>query len=304
MTSRKNKVHYLLVDGTYYLYRSYYSFSFLKNKHNVSSGAIYGVINILKKFSFQYPKTHIIIIFDSPTKTFRHELFHSYKLNRHMMPTNLKLQIKPLYEIIKTMGFPILTIPNFEADDVIGTLAYEADKKGKITLISTNDKDLAQLVNTNINILEEKSGTILGNKEIEKKYGVVPRLIPDLFGLMGDKSDNIPGVLGIGKKTALVLLKYFGSIQNIYRNIHEITKSSFRGANNTYKKLIKNKKLAFVSKNLATIRTNVYINKSINELVMSKPSIYKLSNFFKYYEFYNFLKLLDKGTFLMNMNKF
>lgn len=296
MNSKKKFVHYLLIDGTSYLYRSYYSFSILSNKNNTPSGAIYGVIKTLKALYRTYPKSQIIIIFDSPTKNFRHILFQPYKAHRPKMPTNLKLQINPLYEIIKAMGFPIITIPYFEADDIIGTLSHEANKEKKFTLICTNDKDLAQLVNVNVNILENKSNKILGEQEIKHKYGVIPTLIPDLLGLMGDKSDNIPGVPTIGKKTALTLLKHFRSLEDIYDHINEISQCSFKRAKHVTEMLIIHKKLAFLSKKLATIKTDVIINKSINEIKMSKPSIYKLVNFFKYYKFHHWSKLLKEGT--------
>ncbi|ANF17148.1 hypothetical protein XW81_01950 [Buchnera aphidicola (Schlechtendalia chinensis)] len=295
MTFNQNNVHYLLIDGTPCLYRAYYSSLFLKNNSNVPSGAIYGFINTLKKLSFQYPKTKIILIFDSPTKTFRHTLFNSYKLNRPKMPQNLRVQVEPLYKIIKMIGFPVITVPYYEADDIIGTLACEAEKNKKFTLISTNDKDFAQLVSINIKILETKSNKILGIEEMKKRYGINPTLIPDLFGLMGDRSDNIPGIPGIGKKTATFLLKTFGSLKNIYINTNEITNHPLRGAKNIVKKLIKNKNLAFISKNLATIRTDVSMQKSLNELKMFEPSIHELLNIFKHYKFYNFVKLLKQG---------
>ncbi|XBC38575.1 MAG: 5'-3' exonuclease H3TH domain-containing protein [Buchnera aphidicola (Melaphis rhois)] len=300
MVYNKKNIDYLLIDGTSHLYRAYYSFSSLSNKNGVPSGAIYGVINTLKKLVLEYPYSQIIIAFDSPNKTFRHTLFQYYKVNRKMMPTNLKVQIKPLYRIIKTIGFPIIIVPNFEADDIIGTLAHEANNKNKFTLISTNDKDLGQLVNSHTSILEMKSKKILGEEEIKKKHGVIPTLIPDLFGLMGDKSDNIPGVSRIGEKTAICLLKKFGSLKNIYNNTDNISQCSFRGAKNIAKILIKNKTLAFLSKNLATIKTDILMPKSINELKTSPTSTYELSYLFKYYDFNNWLRLLNQGEWLTN----
>ncbi|XBC39098.1 MAG: 5'-3' exonuclease H3TH domain-containing protein [Buchnera aphidicola (Nurudea shiraii)] len=298
----KKNIDYLLVDGTSYIYRSYYSFPLFKNKNNAPSGAIYGVINMLKKLSFQYPNTQKIIIFDSSKKSFRHILFKPYKKNRPTIPYNLKIQIKPLYKIINAMGFPIITIPSFEADDIIGTLAYTASSQSKSTLISTNDKDLAQLVNKNTCILENISGKILGKKEIKEKYGVLPSLIPDLLGLMGDQSDNIPGVPKIGKKTALFLLEKFGSLKNIYKNFEKVSQCTLRGAKNIAKQLIINKDLAFLSKHLATIKKNISIDKSIYKFQMSCPSMKELLYYFEYYEFYNWLKLLKEKKWIMNTN--
>ncbi|XBC40621.1 MAG: 5'-3' exonuclease H3TH domain-containing protein [Buchnera aphidicola (Nurudea yanoniella)] len=302
MNFNQKNIDYLLIDGTSYIYRAYYSFPYFKNKKNVPSGAIYGVINMLKNLSFRYPYTQIIIIFDSSIPSFRNILFQDYKKNRPSMPQNIKIQIKPLYKIIQSIGFPIITIPSYEADDIIGTLSYEANSKNKFTLISTNDKDLAQLVNINTHILENISKKILGKQEIKQKYGVFPSLIPDLLGLMGDRSDNIPGVPKIGKKTALFLLEKFGSLNNVYKNFEKISQYSFRNSKMIIKQLIINKKLAFLSKNLATIKTNISINKSIDQFKMSPPSLPKLLYFFEYYEFYSWTKSLKEGKWLINIH--
>lgn len=290
------KVNHLLIDGSSYLYRAYYTFPLFNKNLKKPCGAIYGVLNMLRRMLRKYPLTNIIIIFDSPEKNFRNQLFASYKKNRPKMPYNLKKQIKPLHCIIKSIGIPIISIPYFEADDIIGTLAKILYKTNNFTLISTNDKDLAQLVNNNINILVGTSDVILNEIEIRKKYGIHPKLIPDLLGLMGDSSDNIPGVPQIGKKTALILLKKFGSLKNIYKNIEKIPQCLFRGAKTIGVKLHSNQKLAFLSQKLATIKTDIPINITIEKLNMLSPSIQEMSSFFKYYEFKYWLKLLKNGT--------
>jgi DNA polymerase-1 len=201
----------LLIDGTYYLYRAYYALPLFTNTLGEPIGAIYGIINMIKKILHDHKPKYMIIIFDSPSKNFRHQLFPEYKKNRKNIPDELKIQINSIYKIIKYLGVSTIIIPNFEADDVIGTLSNYYAQKNNLVLISTNDKDLGQLVSNNIKIINNDN-KILGPKEIELKYGVQSQFIPDLLGLMGDTTDNIPGIPGIGKKTAIKLIQNFGSL--------------------------------------------------------------------------------------------
>ncbi|XBC39609.1 MAG: 5'-3' exonuclease H3TH domain-containing protein [Buchnera aphidicola (Chaetogeoica yunlongensis)] len=302
MNINEKKINYLLIDGTAYLYRAYYTFPTLKNNLNKPCGAIFGVINMVKKILLKYPYTKIIIAFDSPQKTFRNKIFLPYKKNRNKMPIKLKQQIMPLFYTIKNIGIPIISIPTFEADDIIGTLAKKLYTQNKSILISTYDKDFAQLVNSHINILVGTSDIILDETKVKQKYGVIPKLIPDLLGLSGDSSDNIPGVPKIGKKTALYLIKNFGSLNKIYENIEKISKYPIRNSKLIHKQLKNYKNLALLSKKLATIKTN--ISKKliiIDKLTMLPPSIKKLSYIFKYYNFQRLLKLLEKGIWLKSI---
>jgi len=289
-------VNHILIDGTSYLYRAYYACPLLSTNSNKPCGAIYGTLNMIRKILLKYPIHNIIIIFDSPEKTFRSKIFSEYKKNRPKMPNILKEQIQPLCYIIKNIGIPIISISNFEADDIIGTLIKKLTNKNNFILISTNDKDLAQLVNINVNILIGTSNIILDEHKVKKKYGVVPKLIPDLLGLMGDSSDNIPGIPKIGKKTALSLLKEFGSLNNVYKNINNISQYKFKKSKTIKLQLKTHKNIAFLSKKLATIKTNVPI--PFKELYMSPPFFENISSFFKNYEFKHWSKLLSEGTWL------
>lgn len=190
----------ILVDGSSYLYRAYHAFPPLTNSAGEPTGAMYGVLNMLRSLILQYQPTHAAVVFDAKGKTFRDELFEHYKSHRPPMPDDLRAQIEPLHAMVKAMGLPLLAVSGVEADDVIGTLAREAEKVGRPVLISTGDKDMAQLVTQNITLINTMTNMILGPDEVVNKYGVPPELIIDFTALMGDSSDNIPGVLAWVKK--------------------------------------------------------------------------------------------------------
>ncbi|AKZ65713.1 DNA polymerase I [Candidatus Palibaumannia cicadellinicola] len=275
----------LLIDGSFYLYRAYHAFPQLTNKYGEPTGAIYGMINMLNKLLLQYHTNKIAVIFDDQSLTFRHKLYKDYKKNRTIMPHNLYCQINPLYEIIKAMGLPILMVQGVESDDVIGTLAKEAAYSGSNVLISTGDKDMAQLVSNQINLINTISNTILGPKEVKHKFGVPPELIIDYLALMGDKSDNIPGVPGIGKKTAKVLINKLGGINILFNNLNQIINLSLRGKRNIVAKLEQNRDIAFLSYKLATINTNVKLDINYHQLMLKEHNYEKLILLFKIYEF-------------------
>ncbi|MGP1929903.1 MAG: 5'-3' exonuclease [Arsenophonus sp. ER-BJ3-MAG3] len=292
----------ILVDGSSYLYRAYYAFPSLINKLGEPTGAIYGVLNMLRNLVIQYKPSHIAIIFDAKGKTFRDELFYEYKAQRAKIPNDLYKQIIPLYQIVKAIGFPLLVIPDVEADDVIGTLALQASNKGLPVLISTEDKDMAQLVTTDIKLINTITNTILGPMDIINKYGISPKLIIDFLALMGDSSDNIPGIPGIGKKTALALLRGIGDLSTIYNNLSTIATLGFPKAKTLAEKMIKYKEIAFLSYKLATIKTNVNLTKDYNELIIKSPDIKKLYTLFNRYEFKRWLIYLQNNGLIDEKN--
>ena len=248
---------------------------------------IYGVLNMFRKLLLQNSFYKMIIVFDSPKKTFRHNLFEQYKKNRSAMPVDLKQQIQSLYIVIKLLNIPTIIIPYVEADDVIGTLSYKAEKKGYFTLIATRDKDIAQLVTENINIIDSIKNIIIGPEIIKKKYGIPPKLIIDFLALVGDTSDNIPGVIGIGEKTATILLTKLGTIEEIYAKIENIQFLSLRGTNNIIRQLKKNKQMAFLSKKLATIKLDVSLHEKYNNfnlpIFQQKKILFFLKNYIRNY---------------------
>ncbi|WP_294911933.1 DNA polymerase I [Tatumella sp. UBA2305] len=288
----------ILVDGSSYLYRAYHAFPPLTNSAGEPTGAMYGVLNMLKSLLLQYKPSHAAVVFDAKGKTFRDELFEDYKSHRPPMPDDLRAQIEPLHQMVKAMGWPVLVISGVEADDVIGTLARDADKQGRPVLISTGDKDMAQLVTPNITLINTMNNTILGPSEVKEKYGIPPELIIDYLALMGDSSDNIPGVPGVGEKTAQALLQGLGSMATIYENLEKVATLSFRGAKTMAGKLEQNRELAFLSYQLATIKTDVELEQSCEQLQINAPDSEELLTLFGRYEFKRWITEVEDGRWL------
>ncbi|MBI6550182.1 DNA polymerase I [Xenorhabdus lircayensis] len=288
----------ILVDGSSYLYRAYHAFPPLTNSAGEPTGAMYGVLNMLRSLIMQYKPSHVAVVFDAKGKTFRDELFAEYKSHRPPMPDDLRAQIEPLHKMVKAMGLPILVVPGVEADDVIGTLALQAEKEGRYVLISTGDKDMAQLVTPGITLINTMTNTILGPEEVTEKYGVSPELIIDFLALMGDSSDNIPGVPGVGEKTALGLLQGIGGLDDIYARLDEIATLSFRGAKTLGGKMGQHKEVAYLSYQLATIKTDVELDRTCLELSVVPPDADELLALFSHYEFKRWISDVQNGSWL------
>ncbi|RPA35948.1 DNA polymerase I [Shewanella frigidimarina] len=247
----------ILVDGSSYLYRAYYAPPHLTNSKGEATGAVYGVVNMLRSLLSRYSPSHIAVVFDAKGKTFRNDMYGEYKIQRPPMPDDLRNQIEPLHRIIHAMGLPLISISGVEADDVIGTIALQASKEGRATLISTGDKDMAQLVNEHVTLINTMTDTIMGPEEVKTKYGVGPDRIIDFLALMGDKSDNIPGLPGVGEKTALAMLLGMGSVENILADPQSVVEVGFRGSKTMPAKIIENADMLKLSYALATIKTDV-----------------------------------------------
>ena len=213
----------ILVDGSSYLYRAFHALPALVNSKGQPTGAIYGVVNMLKKLLADYQPDHIAVVFDAKGKTFRDDMYPAYKATRSEMPSELVKQIEPIHQIIKAMGLPIVIVDGVEADDVIGTLAEQATTQGLHTVISTGDKDLAQLVNDKVTLINTMTNSTLNPTGVVEKFGVPPERIVDYLALVGDTSDNIPGVPQVGPKTAAKWLQQYGSLANIIQNADKIT---------------------------------------------------------------------------------
>lgn len=286
----------VLVDGSSYLYRAFHAFPPLTNREGEPTGAMYGVVNMLKSLISQVEPSHIAVVFDAKGKTFRDELFEQYKSHRPPMPDELRSQIQPLHAIIKALGIPLISVEGVEADDVIGTLAVQAAKEGKHVLISTGDKDMAQLVNDHIMLINTMNNTLLDREGVIEKYGIPPELVIDWLALQGDSSDNIPGVKGVGEKTALALLQGIGSIKTIYENLDKVAELSFRGAKTFAPKLLAEKEMADLSYLLATIKTDVELDITHDQLTTSPQDHDKLVELFGKYEFKKWLNEVMNGT--------
>lgn len=290
---------FVLVDGSSYLYRAYHA-NFrlgLANSLGEPTGAMYGVLNMLKSLLKQVQPTHIAVVFDAKGKTFRDEMFEQYKSHRPPMPEDLRQQIKPLHQMIEALGLPLLIVEGVEADDVIGTLAKQASAAHRDVLISTGDKDMAQLVDERITLINTMTNTILDRAGVIEKYGVPPEMIIDFLALMGDSSDNIPGVAGVGEKTAQGLLQGIGNLQQIYANLDKVAGLSVRGAKTLAEKLIAAKDDAELSYKLATIKTDVPLDVSFEQLTLGTENRDKLIEYYGHYEFKRWLnELLSADT--------
>jgi DNA polymerase-1 len=211
-----------IVDGSSYLYRAYHALPPLSNALGEPTGAVFGVANMIRKLTIERKPEYIAIIFDAKGKNFRHELYKEYKAHRPPMPDDLKVQIEPLHKLIKAMGLPLLCVEGVEADDVIATLAKQAEHNGWNTVISTIDKDIMQLVNPRIKIMNDMTKTEFDEDAVIKKFGIPSSLVVDYLSLIGDTADNIPGVPGIGPKTAVKLLNEYGNLENLIKHADQI----------------------------------------------------------------------------------
>ncbi|GHE22133.1 DNA polymerase I [Halomonas urumqiensis] len=285
----------VLVDGSSYLYRAFHALPPLTTSKGQPTGAIKGVLNMLKRLIKDYPDSPMAVVFDAPGKTFRDELFEQYKAQRPPMPDDLRSQVKPLHECVRALGLPLLCIEGVEADDVIGTLARIATEAGRDAVISTGDKDMAQLVNGHITLVNTMKDETLNREGVQEKFGLPPELIIDFLALMGDKVDNIPGVPGVGEKTALGLLQGIGGgLDTLYADLDKVATLGFRGAKTLPKKLEEHREQAFLSYQLATIKTDCDLPVGLDDLVIAQPDREALKTLYQELEFRAWLsELLD-----------
>ena len=283
--SSPSKPPFILVDGSSYLFRAFHGLPPLTNTKGQDTGAIYGVINMLKSLIKQYSPTHIGVVFDAKGKTFRDDIYPEYKANRPPMPDELRSQIAPLHEIIKAMGLPLIIEDGVEADDVIGTLARQASEQGIDTLISTGDKDMAQLVNEHVTLINTMNNQLMDVQGVQDKFGIPPELVIDFLALKGDKVDNIPGVPGVGDKSAQGLLNGIGGIEAIYQNLDKIAELDFRGAKTLGKKMAEFEEQARLSYKLATIDVDLNLDYSPQTLTPEQADNDKLADLYSEYEF-------------------
>jgi len=276
----------ILVDGSSYLFRAFHALPPLESSKGQQTGAVKGVINMIRSLIKNHPDSNIAVVFDAKGKTFRSDVYPEYKAHRPPMPDELRSQIQPIHQIIEAMGLPMLIIPGVEADDVIGTLAVRATAAGMKSLISTGDKDLAQLVNGNVTLMNTMTNEILDIPGVEKKFGIGPKLIIDYLALMGDKADNIPGVPSVGPKIAVKWLLEYGSMEKIIDNAEAV-------GGKVGEKLRENIEQLRLSYDLATIKLDVEVDTKIEELVHGKEDGIKLHDLFSELEFKGWISELE-----------
>jgi DNA polymerase-1 len=276
----------LLVDGSSYLYRAYHALPPLTNSRGRPTGAIYGVVNMLRKLLAEYEPDRIAVVFDARGRTFRDDLFTEYKANRSPMPDDLSDQIEPLLGVVRAMGLPLLQVSGVEADDVIGTLARRARERGMETVISTGDKDMAQLVNDHVSLVNTMTGVTLDREGVAEKFGVPPERIVDYLALMGDSTDNIPGIPKVGPKTAAKWLATYGTLDRVIEHANDI-------GGKVGESLRANLDSLDLSRQLATIHCDVVLEVEPGELRLGKPDTDALRQWYGELEFNRLLAELD-----------
>ncbi|EHJ03960.1 DNA polymerase I [Marinobacter sp. DSM 26671] len=287
MTS-KNTPPVVLVDGSSYLFRAYHALPPLTTSKDHPTGAIKGVISMLRRLEQDFPGSKMVVVFDAKGKTFRHDLYEEYKANRPPMPEDLACQIEPIHEIVKAMGLPLLTVTGVEADDVIGTLANEATSKGIDVVVSTGDKDMAQLVSDHVTLINTMTETRMDRDGVVEKFGVTPEQIVDYLALVGDKVDNIPGVNKCGPKTAVKWLQSYDNLDNVIEHADEIKGKIgeyLRDATETLP----------LSRELATIRTDVELDFGLEDLKLREQDDQQLLELFREYEFRSWIAELEEN---------
>jgi len=287
----KKNEQLILVDGSSYLYRAFHAIRDLSTSKGQPTNAIYGVINMLRRLIKDFQPKHMAVVFDAKGKTFRDDLYDQYKANRSPMPDELREQIEPLHNLINAMGLPMLIIDGVEADDVIGTLAKQSAEAGMDCLISTGDKDMAQLVNKHVTLMNTMDNTTMDSQGVLDKFGVPPELIIDYLTLMGDSSDNIPGVPKVGPKTAVKWLNQFGSLDEVIANAENIKGKVGENLRDFVEQLP-------LSRQLATIKCDVELPSDPQSLVIRSADTEKLKTMFSELEFRTWLSEVLSGDSL------
>ena len=279
----------VLIDGSSYLYRAYHALPNLTNSHGEPTGALHGVLNMINKLVREESASHIGVVFDAPGKTFRDDMFAEYKANRPPMPDDLRSQVEPILDVIKAMGLPLLQIKGVEADDVIGTLCEQAAAAGLNVLVSTGDKDMAQLVNDNVTLVNTMSDSLMDRAAVKEKFDVFPEQIIDYLALVGDTSDNIPGVPKVGAKTAAKWLNLYESADGIIEHADEI-------GGKVGESLRENIDTLRLSKQLATIKLDVDMQVAIDDLQPTSADKDDLRTIYGKFELRTLLRQLDEGN--------
>ena len=277
----------VLIDGSSYLYRAFHALPSLTNSKGDATGALHGVLNMINKLVREQPDAHVAVVFDAPGKTFRDEIFADYKANRPPMPDELRSQVEPILDVVRGMGLPLLQVPGVEADDVIGTLCKQGAEAGQTVLVSTGDKDMAQLVNDNVTLVNTMNDTVMDRDGVKAKFDVWPEQVIDYLGLVGDASDNIPGVPKVGAKTAAKWLNLYSSADEIIEKADEIKGKVGESLRDHIEQLK-------LSRELATIKLDVELPVAIAELTAGEPDVAALRKIYGHYELRTLLRTLDE----------
>ncbi|MBM4297971.1 MAG: hypothetical protein FJ143_09560 [Deltaproteobacteria bacterium] len=286
-----------LIDGSSYIFRAFFAIPpTLTNAAGLPTNAIFGFTNILLKFLKQYRPEYVAVALDAGRVTFRNEMFAGYKGNRPEAPAELIPQFPYFRKVLDALNLPLLELPGYEADDIIATLCERLSGQGCELVVVSSDKDLMQLVTNGIKLLDSAKDRWIGKDEVIEKFGVGPEQVIDVMGLMGDPVDNIPGVKGIGEKTAGALIQQFHSLENLYDHLDELEQMKLRGAARIKQILEAGKEQAFLSRSLATVKRDVPLNTDLPELRFTGFNLEKTRALFTELEFTNLIKLIENGA--------
>jgi DNA polymerase-1 len=285
-----------LIDGSAYIFRAYFAIPPLTNAAGLPTNAIFGFTNILLKFLKQYQPEYVAVALDAGRVTFRNEMFAGYKGNRPEAPADLVPQFPYFRKILDALNVPLLELPGYEADDIIATLCERMCGQNCELVVVSSDKDLMQLVTNGIKLLDSAKDRWIGKEQVLEKFGVAPEQVIEVMGLMGDAIDNIPGVKGIGEKTAGALIQHFQTLENLYARLDEIAQMKLRGGARVRELLEKDKDKAFLSRDLATVKRDVPIDPGLEELRYIGWNREKSRALFIELEFTNLIKLIDNGN--------
>jgi 5'-3' exonuclease len=284
-----------LIDGSSYIFRAFYAIPPLNNAAGLPTNAIFGFTNILLKFLKQYQPQYVAVALDAGRETFRNEMFADYKGNRPEAPALLIPQFPYFRKVLEALNLPLLELPGYEADDIIATLCNRLADKGCELVVVSSDKDLMQLVTNGVKLLDSAKDRWIGKDEVREKFGVSPEQVIEVMGLMGDAVDNIPGVKGIGEKTAGALIQHFATLENLYDHLDEVKTMKLRDAARVRDLLEEKKDTAFLSRALATVKRDVPLETGLAELKFTGFNLDKTRALFTELEFTNLIKLIENG---------
>jgi DNA polymerase-1 len=284
-----------LIDGSSYIFRAFFAIPPLSNAAGLPTNAIFGFTNILLKLLKQYRPEYVAVALDAGRETFRNDMYADYKANRPEAPAELIPQFPYFRKVLDALNLPLLELPGYEADDIIATLCGALSGKGCEVVVVSSDKDLMQLVTDGIRLFDSAKDRWIGAAEVREKFGVAPQQVIEVMGLMGDAVDNIPGVKGIGEKTAIALIQQFRTLENLYDHLDEVEQMKLRGAARVRKILEEKKTEAFLSRDLATAKRDVPMERAMESLRARAPDIDKVRELFSELGFTNLLKLIENG---------
>ncbi len=292
----ENRPLVYLIDGSSYIFRAFFALPRLTNSSGMPTQAIYGFTNMTLKFIRTYHPEYLAVVLDAGRETFRNQIYGNYKGNRPEAPPDLVPQFPYIRKVLKALNVMVLELEGFEADDIIATLSKDFSTRGLEVIVVSGDKDLMQLVSEKVKLLDTAKGKWIGVEGVKERFGVEPERVTQVMGLMGDSIDNIPGVKGVGEKTAAALIQKYQSLENLFAHLDELEESELKGARRVRKALMEGREAAFLSRELATVRTDAPVQVALEQLRYQGSGKDKLRELFTELDFTQLLKALDSDN--------